>query len=96
MKPYAEEFYKSLAWKECRAAYLKSVGGLCERCLRDGKYTAAVIVHHKVNITPENICDPTVTLNWGNLEAVCRLCHAAEHGKEKRFTVDPFGRVTIL
>ena len=96
MKPFAVEFYKSQAWKDCRAAYLKSRGGLCERCLREGKYTPAVIIHHKVNITPENICDPTVTLNWGNLEAVCRLCHAATHGKTRRYKVDAAGRVTIL
>jgi hypothetical protein len=96
MKPYAEEFYKSKAWKECRAAYMKSVGGLCERCLKEGKYTAGEIVHHKINITPENICDPTVTLNWGNLECVCRLCHAAAHGNVKRYKVDAAGRVTIL
>ena len=96
MKPYAEEFYKSKAWKDCRAAYIKSVGGLCERCLKDGRFIAGEIVHHKINITPANIVDPAVTLNWDNLELVCRLCHASEHGHEKRFKIDAFGRVTIL
>ena len=96
MKPYAEAFYKSKAWKDCREAYAKSKGGLCERCLKEGRYTAGEIVHHKVNITQQNIVDPTVTLNWGNLELVCRLCHAAEHGRAKRYKVDEAGRVTIL
>ena len=72
MKPYAEAFYKSKAWTDCREAYARSVGGLCERCLRDGRFTAGEIVHHKTHITPENITDPRVTLSWDNLELVCR------------------------
>ena len=96
MKPYAEEFYKSQAWKKCREAYAQSKGWLCERCMKEGRLTTGEIVHHKIHITPENIIDPSVTLNWGNLELVCRLCHAAEHGKEKRYKVDAAGRVTIL
>ena len=97
MKPYAEAFYKSKAWTDCRDAYARSVGGLCERCLRDGRFTAGEIVHHKTHITPENITDPRVTLSWDNLELVCRACHAAEHtGKKKRYKVDEMGRVTIL
>ena len=43
-------------------------------------------MHHKVYLTPENIGDPTVTLDWSNLELVCRSCHDAEHelGKQRR------------
>lgn len=86
MKDYAKAFYKSPAWKKCRAAYAKSRGGLCERCLSKGIYKPGVIVHHKVYLTPENIGDPTVTLDWSNLELVCRSCHDAEHelGKQRR------------
>lgn len=32
-KEFAKSFYKSKAWKRCRAMYAASVGGLCERCL---------------------------------------------------------------
>ena len=55
MKPFAESFYKSQAWKKCRAAYAKYRGGLCESCFADGIITPGVIVHHKVHITPANI-----------------------------------------
>ena len=96
MKLYATAFYKSRAWQNCAKAYAKSKGGLCERCLKDGKVTAGVIVHHKVHITPQNILDPTVTLNWDNLELVCRDCHAKEHGVKRRYRVDECGRVTPL
>lgn len=97
MKTFAENFYKSRTWQNTRAAYIKSVGGLCENCLKHGNYKAAVEVHHKIYITPKNINDPNITLNWGNLIALCRECHQAEHrGRKPRYKVDVFGRVTPL
>ena len=97
MKPYAAAFYKSQQWKRCAAAYKKSVGGLCERCLKEGRYTAGVIVHHKIYLTPDNITDPAIALSFDNLELVCRDCHWVEHYKrDKRYKVDAFGRVTAL
>ena len=102
MKEYAKRFYKSKAWQKCRVAYAKSVGGLCEICLANGVYTPGEIVHHKNHISPETIDDPTVTLDWRNLELVCRECHRKLHeddinpnGNAKRYSVDSFGRVTI-
>ena len=95
MKEYAKEFYSSKTWQRCREGYRKSVGGLCERCLKQGRYTPGVIVHHKVHITPENIDDPNVTLDWRNLELVCRDCHAVEHGAaEHRYEADALGRIS--
>ena len=97
MKDWAKPFYKSAAWKSCRAAYMQQVGGLCENCLAQGRYTPAEIVHHIVEITPENIADPEVTLSFGNLRAVCRECHAVEHGsRQKRYKLDELGRVTAI
>ena len=95
MKEFAAAFYKSKAWKDCRAAYMRSVGGLCERCLARGLYVPGEIVHHRAHITPDTICDPAVTLGWDNLECLCRECHAKAHGaRQRRFSVDEFGRVT--
>jgi len=95
MKDYAKRLYSSKTWKRCRARYAASVGGLCERCRAKGLITPGEIVHHKVYISPENVDDPTVTLNFDNLELLCRECHAQEHdGVKKRFTVDASGRVT--
>ena len=95
MKAYAEAFYSSNAWKECRTAYKKSVGGLCERCLKNGLVVAGDIVHHKVHLDLTNVTDPYVTLNFDNLELLCRECHAAEHGSKKRYKVDVFGNVQV-
>ena len=95
IKPFAQKFYNSPAWKNTREVYSKSVGGLCERCLSKGLYNPGEIVHHKIHLTPENINDPRVTLDPANLENLCRECHAAEHERRKRrFKVDELGRVT--
>jgi 5-methylcytosine-specific restriction endonuclease McrA len=74
-KKWAKAFYKSAAWQDCRSAYIQSVFGLCEKCGRPGW-----IVHHKIKLTPGNINDPNVTLNWDNLEYLCQDCHNREHG----------------
>ena len=94
-KEFATAFYKSRAWRNCRDGYSASVGHLCERCLSRGLYVPGEIVHHKVHLTPENINDPNVSLNWDNLELLCRECHAKMHGSQKRYKVDEFGRVTV-
>ena len=96
MQDWAASFYKSKAWQRTRAAYAKSVGGLCERCLKAGRYNAGVIVHHKVHLTPELITKPEIALSFDNLELLCRDCHGAEHGRvNKRWKVDELGRVVV-
>lgn len=93
-KEYAQLFYNSKMWKDCRAAYKKSVGGLCERCLAKGLYNPGVIVHHKIYINPSNIKDPQVLTDFNNLELLCRDCHAEEHSHtQKRFVVDANGHI---
>lgn len=74
MKEYARSFYNSKAWRLCSRGFMLSKDGLCERCGR-----IADICHHKTYITPENINDPEITLNWDNLEALCQDCHNKEH-----------------
>lgn len=93
MKPYAEKFYKSQRWQDTRNAYASSVGGLCERCKAKGIINAGEIVHHIKHITPDNIHDPCITLDWNNLMLVCRDCHGELHAQEKRYSVDALGRV---
>lgn len=75
-KDWAVSFYKSAAWDKCREGYISSVHGLCERCTTP---TPGKIVHHKEYLTPENIIDPNITLNWELLEYLCQRCHNNEH-----------------
>ena len=88
------EFYKTKAWQNCRDGYMRSVGGLCERCLAKGLIVPAEIIHHKIHLNENNINDPSVALNFANLEAVCRVCHGELHGKAKRYTIAADGSVT--
>lgn len=88
-------FYKTEAWQACRDAYAKSVGGLCERCLKKGRVVPGEIVHHRKYLDPQNVNDATVSLSWDNLELLCRECHGMEHRKnKKRYKVDALGRVS--
>lgn len=94
---FADQFYKSAAWKRCRASYLVSVGSLCERCLAKGLIVPATQVHHKIKLTPDNLNDPAITLNWDNLMALCSDCHHEIHAKvhERRYRIDEEGHVTL-
>ena len=92
-RDFAGNFYKTAAWTSVRKAYIKSVGGLCERCYRNGIIRHGEIVHHRIHLTPENINDPEVTLNYDNLELLCRECHAEEHKQKKRYRVDSDGKL---
>ena len=74
MKEFAKWFYKSKIWQRCRDAYYAFRFGICERCGGTG-----LIVHHKIELTPSNIHDSNITLNWDNLELLCQTCHNIEH-----------------
>ena len=95
MNPERKVLYNSKAWQRCRIAYAKSKGGLCERCLAKGIYKPGEIVHHKIHLTEENYSDPSVALNFDNLQLLCRDCHAQMHNS-KRYRVDELGRVIFL
>ena len=96
-----EAFYVSWTWRKCRKAFANSKGNLCERCLKRGIIEAGskarpLEVHHKIQLTAENVKDATVALNWENLELLCKSCHDQEkERKEKRWRIGPDGRVTI-
>ena len=93
---FAYGFYISEAWRDCRAAFLASRRGLCERCLARGEVEPATQVHHKIRLTPKNINDPSVALNFENLEALCEKCHHAEHGAgRRRWRTDEDGHVLL-
>lgn len=95
-KDFAKEFYSGRAWKKTRLAYWSKAGGLCELCLMRGEVVPGEIVHHKIELTPTNIVNPSISLSFDNLQLVCRECHARLHGINKdnrRYQVDEEGRV---
>ena len=75
MPEWSDWFYKSKRWQKCRNAFMGSKHYICEHCGRK-----AVIAHHKTHLTPANIHDSNISLNWDNLQALCMDCHAKVHG----------------
>jgi len=97
---FANGFYRSTPWEKCRTEFRKAKGGLCERCLARGIINAGskknpLQVHHKIRLTPENLNDPSITLNWDNLELLCKDCHKAEHRRKTDMRTDAFGHVEL-
>ena len=92
-------FYKSREWKITRAEYFKSQSGLCERCKAQGLIVPADIVHHKIHLTEANYNDPSISLNFDNLECLCIDCHNKAHfrteDKQSRWTFNR-GSLVIL
>ena len=95
-REFAKAFYKSRAWSECRASYAKSVGGLCEECIKYGMYVPGKVVHHRIKIDERNITNPLITLSWENLKLVCQDCHAKEHKgqAQARYCFDEEGNLS--
>lgn len=100
MKPWAAKFYGSPAWQNIRDTAIRRDNYLCVDCWKQGKLTPAAEAHHIIELTQDNINDPTISLNLDNLVSLCRDCHSARHqtrhGKRRRrYKVDKYGRVTI-
>lgn len=97
-----KHFYCTNAWVKCRESYKKYRGGLCERCYAKGLIVPGKVVHHKIYLNAETVNDPSITLNFDNLELLCAKCHEQEHDRinggartAKRYFVDEFGKVII-
>ena len=46
-----------------------------------------IIVHHKIELTPDNINDPHIALSFDNLELLCEDHHNKQHkAKPKRYS----------
>ena len=95
MHSFARAFYMSRPWVRCARAYRASKGGLCERCWSKGIVTPGEEVHHKIKLTPENINNPAISLNWDNLELLCSACHEAEHRRGTAPRTDKYGHVEL-
>ncbi len=79
-KVWAKWFYNSDAWQASRNGYIQERiridGGVCEVCRQRLGY----VVHHKIPLTPQNIRDPDIALNWKNFSYECKPCHDQHEG----------------
>jgi len=69
--PRAKAFYHSAAWMRMRELILARDHGLCQECLRQGRYTPATAVHHKQELLERW----DLRLDPDNLESLCDECH---------------------
>ena len=82
--------YNSREWKELRAAKLRA-NPLCEQCVADGEakgirggyIRAASCVHHIHPIEDTKTYEEMRhwAFLWGNLQSLCRECHARIHNQ---------------
>lgn len=106
---FSKKFYRSKQWADVRDLVIKRDKGLCQRCARRGRMTAATEVHHITPLTPDNIGIPSITLNPDNLTCLCHDCHQEIHrelgigasgakprGDEPRVGFDVYGNVVRL
>lgn len=69
--PRARAFYRSVAWLKMRRLILERDHGLCQECVRHGRYTPATAVHHIQELRERW----DLRLEPSNLEAICDECH---------------------
>ncbi len=100
-KAFAKPFYNSKKWKQCRTRYIqlmpKHKRGLCEKCYAKGEHVLGEELHHKIQLTPKNINDASITLNHDNLILLCYECHKREHGmrNDRGYQYDSDGNIII-
>ena len=101
-KEWTNGFYTSKPWRITRDAYFRMRCGQCERCMAEvaagvrsiEDVRPGIIVHHREELTPDNITDPAVALSFDNLELLCDEHHNREHkAKAKRYRFDAKGNL---
>lgn len=84
-REFAKTFYKSKEWEQVREYCLKRDHYMCTT---PGCYNPAEEVHHVIHLDAENVNDPKISLNPGNLVSLCRACHfeahRGEHGQGRK------------
>lgn len=100
-KEFAYKFYHSKAWRDCRRSFIDSRilvdGGMCQCGTNCGQL--GYIVDHIVELTPDNIDDPMISLNHENLQYLSLQCHNTKtfkKGKNKPRYKIVDGQVILL
>lgn len=82
---FSKKFYKSKEWTQFRTQIIldRTIDGeiRCEKCGRVIAESKQIHIHHKTELTPENINDRMITLNPENVQVICKRCHDEEHNR---------------
>ena len=71
-RDFAKRFYRSKQWRQARGLALHRDMFTCRDC--GGRATE---VHHVIELSPDNIDNPTIALGLDNLMSLCGPCHSA-------------------
>lgn len=82
-KDWAKPFYNSDIWKTTRKEILRQSGYSCEIC---GGHAREV--HHEIELTPDNVWNPEISLNPKLLHSLCGDCHKAITKRQKGKKLD--------
>lgn len=69
-----EKFYHSTLRRKTRKAFLESVNYTCANCGKVGN-----LVHHKIPLDDKKVDDVRFSINFDNLECLCKSCHDSIH-----------------
>lgn len=86
-------FLSSDLWINFRLMLIAERGNKCERCGKIIARSIDIIGHHKIELTPENVSDYSISLNPDNVMLVCFDCHNLIHN---RFGYKPAKEVCIV
>lgn len=82
-----KSFYKSEQWELFRDNVIyqrtnKSTMKVhCARCGKELNKRYDTVVHHKIELTEQNVNDYNISLNPDNVEVICFNCHNKEHAR---------------
>lgn len=86
-------FLASKTWINFRLALITERGNRCEKCGNIVAKSFDLHGHHKIELTPENVHDKSISLNPDNVILLCHSCHDQEH---KRFGYQSERKVYIV
>lgn len=80
-----QKVYNSSKWKVLRVAKLQE-SPLCEKCLKEGKITPSVHVHHIQSFTQsiDELQLQQLAYDYDNLMSLCAECHQKIHNEQKK------------
>lgn len=86
MQMTQKSFYKSKQWLDFRKVIIEQrtdVDGFvhCADCGKPILKKYDLIIHHKKELSDDNVNDASVSLNPDNVEVVCFRCHNKEHDR---------------
>lgn len=79
MSDRLHSFYVSKPWRELSFALKVERGGRCQRTGKVFADMSQLIAHHIIELTEENVSDPSIALNPDNIEIISFNEHNHEH-----------------